>query len=180
MIQPLSFLSHCLRLALAVSLALSFPAYSSEEGGSPSGTSGAGLSNATTKSLIKILKRGMADCQALHPVYRFDCYRVTYHLAANHLNGRPAYAGAQAALIEVETTLNTIVARNTDPQTPRKRKGFQTYAPIKPAAVPKATADFEQALDRAETMLLRSPERSQVQYTRIAEVVHSNKVLLRT
>lgn len=181
MIQHLSRLSYFLRLALALSLTLSFPAFASEEGGGRGNEGeGAGLSMATTQELVETLQRGMNECQILHEVYRFDCYRKTYRRAANQLAGRPTYAGAMAALIGVKKTLDQIVAENQDPETPKKRQGLDFYTPVKPAAIPKATADFEKALEMAETTLLRSPEWTQVHYTRIAEVVHSNKVLLRS
>lgn len=182
MIQRLSFF---LRLVLTLSLALSFPAFANEAGGGggmvkDSEGGGAGLSNATTKAVINSLKRGMKECQILREIYRFDCYRKAYHRTANLLNGRPAYTGALAALVAVEDTLNQIVKRNKDPKAKKKRVAFAVYTPVKPAAVPKATADFEKALNKAETTLLRSPENTQVHYARIAEVVHSNKVLLRS
>ena len=70
--------------------------------------------------------------------------------------------------------------RNADPATPPVRKRFQQFQPIKPAALPKAKAEFTKALDEAETALLRSPDQSGTHFARIAEAVHSNKVLLRT
>jgi hypothetical protein len=144
------------------------------------GGGGAGLSNATTKKVVKIIKSGIGRCQRVEQVYRFDCYRQTYKLAANFLNGRPAYAGAQEALIKVEETLDRIMAQNSDPQAPPVRQGFQQYRPIKPAAVPKAKVELTKALDEAETILLRAPERTGKHYARIAEAVNSNKVLLRS
>jgi hypothetical protein len=182
MILRLNHISYVLRLVLAFSLTLSFPAFANE-GGSAGGDgegAGAGLSRAVTDELIKILNRGMGECQILREYYRYDCYRLAYRRAAKHLNGRPAYAEALAALEQVEDSLSRVVAQNADPTIKKKRKGFDVYTPIKPAAIPKATAEFEQALDKAETILLRSPENTQVHYARIAEVVHSNKVLLRS
>ena len=184
-----------LRLLLIVSgflsVSMAAPVFSNEGsgggdgGGSGSGAmtdggGGAGLSNATTKKVVKIITSGVGRCQTVEQVYRYDCYRQTYHLAANYLNGRPAYAGAQEALIAVEEALDRIMAQNADPQTPPIRKGFQTYRPIKPAAIPKAKAELGRALDQAETVLLRAPERTGTHYARIADAVHSNKVLLRS
>lgn len=184
MIIRLSFLPLLLRLAMALSLSLSFPAFAGEDGGGSMVQAGegggAGLSNATTNAVIKSLKRGMDECQILREIYRFDCYRKAYHRTANLLNGRPAYAAALAALIAVEEMLDQIVTRNKDPKAKKKRVVFAVYTPVKPAAIPKATADFERALNKAETTLLRSPKNSQVHYARIAEAVHSNKVLLRS
>lgn len=173
-------------LFLSLTISLSSPALASGAGGNGGGGmfggggGGAGLSNATTGKVVKIITRGFGRCQTIAEIYRFDCYRQTYREAANFLNGRPAYADAQKALIKVEETLDRIMARNGDPQTPPVRKGFQQYQPIKPAAVPKAKAELTKALDEAQTVLLRAPERTGNHYARIADAVHSNKVLLRS
>lgn len=181
--------SLCLRfvLSLSVLLSLSFTAPVFADGGggyggggTSSGNSGLGLSNRTTKKVVKIIDGGIRRCLTVAKVYRYDCYRQTYHQAANFLNGRPAYAEAQKALIAVEATLVNITTRYADPTTPAVRKGFQQFAPIKPAAVPKAKVELTKALDKAETKLLRTPERTGTHYARIAEAVHSNKVLLRS
>ncbi len=181
-------LHFCWRYALTflISLSISYatPAFAGGDGGSSgmsdTGGSGAGLSSATTKKVVKTITSGVGRCQTLEKIYRFDCYRQTYRQAAKLLNGRPAYAGAQEALIAVENELDRIMAQNVDPQTRSVRKGFQTYKPIKPAAIPKATAQLDKALAEAETVLLRAPERTGTHYARIAEAVHSNKVLLRS
>jgi len=180
----------CLRVVLILSgflsLLLASQAVSRGDGGgggsgmTTDGGGGAGLSSATTKKVVKIITSGVGRCQTVAQVYRFDCYRQTYHLAANFLNGRPSYAGAQEALISVEKALDRIMAQNADPQMPPIRKGFQTFQPIKPAAVPKAKADLGRALDQAETVLLRAPDRTGKHYAQIADAVHSNKVLLRS
>jgi len=172
-----------LTFAVSLSISLATPAFAGGDGGSPnmSGSgSSSGLSSATTKKVVKTITNGAGRCQTIAKVYRFDCYRQTYRQAAKLLNGRPAYAGAQEALIAVEEALDRIMAQNADPQTRSIRKGFQTYKPIKPAAVPKATAQLDRALAEAETVLLRAPERTGTHYARIAEAVHSNKVLLRS
>lgn len=149
--------------------------------GMPGGGSGAGLSNGFTKKLVRSLRVDFNRCQRVKRVYRFDCYRQAYGLASQKLNGRPAYSEIQNVFDGLNGKLERIVAQNEDPQVPPKRQGLQTYRPIKPAAVPKATAQLEQALDEAETVLLRaSTERSQTHYARVAEAINSNKVLLRS
>jgi hypothetical protein len=180
------FLTLILSVTLSLAVPLTTPVFASEGGGGDSGDfdsgggGGASLSNATTKQVVKIIKRGVSRCQTVPLVYRFDCYRQTYHLAANYLNGRPAYGDAQKALIAVEETLDRIMAQNVDPGKPPIRKGVQRFYPVKPAAVPKAKAELTRALGQAETVLLRAPDRSAVHYARIADAVHSNKVLLRS
>ena len=154
----------------------------SGEGNEMSSGSGgvAGLSSATTKNIVKILTRDFGRCGRIRPVYRYDCYRQTYRLAANEIIGRPAYSEAYQALALVEDRLDQIVKENRDPAAKPIRRGFQVYKPIKPAAVPKAKAQTEKALSQAETILLRSPPSKQKHYARIAEAVNSNKVLLRS
>ena len=172
-----------LRLLLCVSLSMASPVMAYESGnygGTSGGGSTGGLSSATTKKVVRTLKRGIKDCRRLDSVYRYDCYRQTYRLAASYLNGRPAYSDALVALVDVERSLERIVRRNADPATPSVRKNFQQFQPIKPAALPTAKAEFTKALEQAETALLRSPETGGVHFARIAEAVHSNKVILRS
>ena len=190
----------CLRFVLAVSLAFYAPtlthansngqgSYGGGRGGGGYGESGeggdggdgsGGISIFVSSLVARTLKRGVARCQSVDPVYRYDCYRQVYQSAAKQLNGRPAYAEAQAVLIEVEKKLERIVARNVDPHAPPVRKGARQFRAIKPASLPRAKAQFIQALDEAETQLLRSSGGGGTQFARIAEAVNSNKVLLRS
>ncbi len=137
----------------------------------------AGLSSVVTGRVTRFLTSSTRRCRKLAAVESFDCYRRAYQRTVNMLTDRPAYAEARAVLIEVEKTLDRIVTRYHDPRAKPSRKG---YRPIKPAAVPRATAEFNKALDQAETKLLRSSGRGNIHYARIAEAVHSNKVLLRS
>lgn len=170
-------------LSVILSLTVPTPGFSYGEGegeGQGGGGGGAGLTNATTKTVVRTITSGLARCQRVERVYRFDCYRQTYRLAASLLNGRPAYRDALKALELVEAALDKVMDRNVDPNVRLKRQGFQTYRAIKPAAIPRATAEMDRALDKAETILLRAPDRTGNHYARIAEAVHSNKVLLRS
>lgn len=169
-------------LVLGLIAVLSAPASADRDGYGGGGGEGAsaGLSSATTRALTRTLRRDIANCLKLSPVYRYDCYRKTYMLASRHLNGRPAYAEAQAALDGVAASLERIVKRNADPSAPQARRNFQSFTPIRPAALAQAKRDFTRALDEAETVLLRSAEQGNVHFARIAEAVNSNKVLLRS
>ncbi len=173
-------------LSLLFCLSIASPGLSGGNGQGAGGGFGggeggeAGLANATTDEVVKIITSGVERCRTIDPVYRFDCYRKTYRLAANFLNGRPAYADAQKALITVAETLEQIMARNGDPRVAPIRTGFQTFRPVKPASVPRARAELSRALDQAETVLLRAPERTGNHYARIAGAINSNKVLLRS
>jgi len=188
----------CLRFVLAVSLAFYAPtlahadsngqgSYGGGRGGGgygggngEGGDGGGGISIFVSNLVARTLRRGVVRCQSVEDVYRYDCYRQVYRLAAKQLNGRPAYAEARAVLIEVEKKLERIVTRNVDPHAPPVRKGVQQFRAIRPASLPKARAQFIQALDEAETQLLRSSGGGGTQYARIAEAINSNKVLLRS
>lgn len=182
MTSPVSALCFCLTFAFASM------AYGSANGGTGGGTGGgmggggasAGLSARVTKQVTHILQRDFGGCRTLQPVHRYDCYRQTYKLAIDQIAGLPAYRPAQQALEGVETALEQIVARNADPAQRPGHKGLRSYRAIKPAAVPQATRELSQALEEAETKLLRSAAAGNTHFARIAQAVNSNKVLLRS
>lgn len=171
---------------LAVVLSLSLPptaATAGEGGGGDAmGGSGAsyGLTNATTRSVVKILTRGGNRCGEQPTVYRYDCYSWVYRRAANQLAGNTAYSEAYEALRQVEQRLEAAVAQNRDTSQPTRRRALETYKPVKPASVPRVKREAVQAMEEAQTTLLRSPSNKQEHYARIAEAVNSNKVLLRS
>lgn len=167
-----------IRLFLVLSLAIPTTAFA--YGGDGGGDANTGLSKTTTNKIVRTLTRGVRACFRLDKVYRYDCYRQTYQLAAKQLNGMPAYAGAQAVLIDVEKTLERTIARNEDTAQPQVRRGVQRFRAIKPAALPGAKRDFITALENAETKLLRSADKTGTHYVRIAEAINTNKVLLRS
>ncbi len=151
-------------------------------GGDAGGSTGAsyGLSNATTRSIVKTLSRGGDRCSRQPAAYRCDCYRWVYKRAANQLEGNGAYSEAKGALEQVERSLAAVVAQNRDSTQPTRRRALETYTPVKPAAIPKVNRAAVQAMAKAETVLLRSPANKQEHYTRIAQAINSNKVLLRS
>ncbi len=173
---------------LALILA-STPAFGGEGGGgggnrdsgaSSGGGQRSGLSSRATKTVVTTLTRGFDRCGTLPKAYRFDCFRHTYKLAVQQLDGNHSYAEATQALELVQDTLTRGVQNNLDPAQKPKRKGLNLYRAVKPAAVPQIQRQTERAMKQAETILLRSPADKQVHYARIAEAVNSNKVLLRS
>ena len=171
-------------LALIFSCASAFAGGEGGGGARDSMSSGggqrSGLSSKATKAVVTTLTRGFDRCGTLPRVYKFDCYRHTYKLAAQQVNGNQAYAEAYKALVLVEETLTQAVKQNLDPAQKPKRKGLNLYRAVKPAAVPQIKRQAESAMKQAETILLRSPASKKEHYTRIAEAVNSNKVLLRS
>lgn len=152
----------------------------SSGGHSHAGPGSTTLTVRTTKNVIFILGRDIKKCVRLPPIYRHDCYRVTYGKASEPLDGNPAYSEAYSALTAVQDTLAQLVDNNVDPSQKPIRRGFKTYRAIQESAIPQAKARTERALQQAETILLRAPEDKQAHYSVIAAAVNSNKVLLRS
>lgn len=168
---------------LGLVLILSSPALAQQGGyggyGGYGGDSGA-ASARVTNSVVRGLQKGITQCQRLDNVYRYDCYRQNYKAAAKKLKGRQAYSPAYQALKNVEATLTKVVNQNGDRRANRIRQGAQVFTPIKPAATARAKASFRAALDANHTQLLRSASTAQTHLARIAAVLDSDKVLLRS
>lgn len=109
-------------VCLVTLLALGAPVnaqYGGDGGGyGADGGAAAGVSSRTTKQVVRTLKRGVQGCQSLPKVYRYDCYRETYKLAADQLAGRGAYLKAYEVLVDVERELDRVITRNADPTAP--------------------------------------------------------------
>ena len=140
----------------------------------------AGLSADTTAAAVAALEGGIATCQAVPVVYRFDCYRKNYGDAARSLGGNRDYGDAEQALGKVERVLRGIVRQNRDRDAPAISVGRKRYRAIKPEAVRDSAALFERARAEAVTVLLRAKGPAQTHYARIASVVGSDKVILRS
>lgn len=145
-----------------------------------SGASAAGLSNSVTRRVVRRLSNDFRSCNTLNWAYRYDCYRISYDIAATQLAGLPAYAPAAKALAGVETAIGRIVDRNVDRTKPRLQRGQQVFRPITEASVPRAKAAIADALEEAETQLLRASANTGTHFSRIAAAVNSNKILLRS
>lgn len=168
---------------LILAMALAAPNSTLAYGGGGDGgaqDSAAGFSNATTKRVVRMLTRGVRDCQRYEKVYRYDCYRHVYSVAARQLNRGSAYARAREILVEVEQKLARTIQRNADPTRRPLRRGLNRFQPIKASALPRAKRDFIAALETAETKLLRSADQNGSHYVQIAAAINSNKVLLRS
>ncbi len=168
-------MTRTLTAALILLLALGAPVLA-QSYGQPS----TGLNDRTTKRVVRLLEKGLKQCQALESVYRYDCYRQNYNTAARELDGKPAYAPAQKALRDVEGTLQRVLAANADPTAQQVRRRGKTFSAITADATPAAKAAFRDALDQAATQLLRSPDTGGDHFARIAGVLDSNKVFLRS
>lgn len=145
-----------------------------------SAQSASAFSDAHTARAVTIVRDGGAACGRLETVYQFDCFRQVFRKAGDALGNRPDYADARTALKEVERTLNDTVRRNEDRNRPAIRVDGRRVKPIRPDAVPAAKKSFEAARSSAVTKLLRADGKARLHYTRIAEVVGSTKVLIRS
>ncbi len=161
-------------LVVLVSLAATFA------GASPDSAYLLAFSDNNTNAVVTVLENGIAQCQRLDAVYRFDCYRQNYRDAGSKMKGRPDYRTAQKALQRVEQTLKATVRQNRDKTAPTIRVNGKTYKPVTPAAVKPGEAGFARARAAAVTTLLRADGRAAVHYQRIASVVGSNKVIIRS
>lgn len=166
---------------IACALFLSFPTLTLGYGGGGGyDTNAGGVSNGTTNRVIRTLTRGTKACKRLQWIYHYDCYRNTYAIAANQLNGKTGYEAARTVLVEVENSFARTVAENEDKTAPRLRRRSAEFRPIKTTARARANREFIAALDRGETKLLRSASDSNTHFIRIAEALNTNKVLLRS
>ncbi|MBK0327607.1 hypothetical protein I5535_09880 [Rhodobacteraceae bacterium F11138] len=138
------------------------------------------LSDHTTNKVVRLLERGLRQCQSLDSVYRYDCYRQNYGDAARRLDENPAYLPAQQALQHIEATLQNVLSANSDSAADTLRRRDKTFTAINSSAVPQSKAAFTAALETARTQLLRTPDTGGDHFSRIAKVLDSNKVFLRS
>lgn len=168
---------------LAAAAVLSCSATLALAGGDAGGTSATAsntLNNAATKAISRTISRGGERCARLETVYRYDCYRQVYRRAGQQVRGNTAYSEVARAMDQVERAIDTAVTRNLDPTAPTKRRGLETYRPVKPSAEARVQQQSWQAIEQAKKVLLRSPASKQQHYTRIVAALDSNKTLLRS
>ncbi|MQQ08961.1 hypothetical protein GFB49_10895 [Epibacterium sp. SM1979] len=176
-----SVITRMLAALLVCTLPLS--AFGGESGGGyDDDDSGAGgtVNRRTTNELVRALRAGSDRCEREQKIYKWDCYRLVYRDVARISKRNSDYDEATKALKLVETRIDAVVSKNLDPETPKRRKLLHTYRAVKPEALPEIKRETAKALDDAQKILLRSPERKSLHYTRIADALESNKVLLRS
>jgi len=164
------------RATLIVLLALSAPFTLA----GPNGSYLLAFSDGNTNAVVTILEQGIAQCQRLDAVYRFDCYRQNYRSAGSKLKGLPDYRAAQKALQQIELMLKATIRQNRDKTAPPVKLNGKTYKAVTPEAVKPGNAAFARARSEAVTSLLRADGQAAVHYHRIASVVGSNKVIIRS
>lgn len=163
---------------LCLSLVIALAAQPATAGSTP--TLQLAFSESATGRVVNVLEDGISLCQSIATVYQFDCYRQNFRKAGSKMRGKPDYSDAQNALGHVESVLKSIVKKNLDKTAPPLRINGKTYKPVKPAAVKSASASFKRARSEAVTILLRADGHSKVHYQRIANIVGSDKLIIRS
>jgi len=174
-------------LILLLTLATFVPGPGAHAGDRGDGGGGGGrdssntVNNRTTREVVRLLESGVGECLQLFEAYRFDCIRKTYGFAARKIKGGIDYQPAYEALRSVEKRVEAAVNANADPTAKRIRKGLVRYSAVKPAAIAAVKRETIRAMEDASTVLLRSPAPHQKpHFQKIAAVIDSNKVLLRS
>ncbi|NIZ15578.1 hypothetical protein [Phaeobacter sp. HF9A] len=176
-----------IRYMIALTLALTTWMHAAQEAeakGSFSGRPGWNLrlNDDTTDQLAAQLKQDFRRCQANPKIYRYDCYRRSYRTGAQSLRGSSEYAPIAKALALVERRIGAVVEANLDPSQPKLNEAlFVNHRAVKPEALPQIKQATIAAMEEATTLLLRTPDNTQQKhFQRIAAVIQSNKVLLRS
>lgn len=165
-------------LATAVALAAGTPVFSSSATFDDSFE--VAMSDAVTAKAVKVLTEGNGACRSLPSVYQVDCYRQSFRRAGAEISRYPDYKDARKALKLVERTLNSALKEYGDKSAAPLRSGGRTYKAIKPEAVAPSAQAFKRARADAVTILLRSKGPIKVHYERIASVVGSSKLIIRS
>ncbi|MCB1339510.1 MAG: hypothetical protein KDK24_00250 [Pseudooceanicola sp.] len=137
--------------------------------------------------IVGVMKRSAQVCRGVPDEYAIDCLIVHLRQALSVTPQAGRYAEVHNALSDAVRKLDRLVVANRDESKPMIRVqagGVSTprMRAIRPDAVRRANAEAATIVAEAETVLLRSAARSgaKLEYTRIAEAVGSNKLLLRS
>lgn len=140
----------------------------------------AGFSDAEIAEITQRMEGGFESCSAVDAAYQIDCYRRVYERASQDLKGQRLQADAQKAMRRTAVELKRLARAYADPTAPKIQVGGKTVTAIRPDALPQATAQARRILQETETYLLRGNRQAALHYQRIASVVNSSKVLLRS
>ncbi|MGB8812062.1 MAG: hypothetical protein WCC57_02655 [Paracoccaceae bacterium] len=154
-----------------------------------------GIAGATaiTDSVVRSLNDAALFCGGIsETAYAIDCLSERLDNAARQMPETGEFAEARAALLKASRDLNQLAVANAAPNLPRatarssKPGGASTkrrLVPVDPAKLPEVSLQAADIIATTELILLRSAENSvarQSHYTRIAEAIGTNKLLLRS
>lgn len=171
--------AHSLKILLVLSLP-TIGVAASNPSPNGAGTIQLAMSDTITSKVVLVLQEGGDECRGIPNVYQFDCYRQMFRRAGSSVSKFPDYGEARKAFRHVEKTLKAVLKQYPDKATAPLRSNGRTYKPIQPDAVKSASAAFERARAEATTILLRANGPIRIHYERIASVVGSNKLIIRS
>ena len=144
-------------------------------------------------TVVEGLESAKEFCEQLaDKQYTVDCIAERLAEVARQMPNTGEYAEARAAIMKASKKLHALAVSNKSSTAPRGRASragpnpVRTTRPLTPVSLDRleqVKVEATKILAEAETVLLRSAassESRQINYTRIAEAVGSNKVLLRS
>ncbi len=153
----------------------------------PSGEFGSSL---FLKELLGGLAAARVFCEQLQDdTLEVDCLAERLQHVSDEIPGGTDYDEVRAVIADTATQLGTLARQNRDRDRRRVTAGRpgsteQTSRPLRPVSAESLASVNAQAiniLEEAKTKLLRSADsKNRSQYTRIAQALDSNKVLLRS
>jgi hypothetical protein len=160
----------------------------------PSGSvTSVGANTETTELLSLEIQSAREFCRrAPSPEYTIDCLGDALEQIARDMPKTGDYAEAQQAIAQAASRLRALARENASADLPTGvirstgadgRRSNSALTPVRTDTLAQTTAAAVAIIEEAETILLRSAANSavrRVHYEQIAEVVGSNKVLLRS
>lgn len=140
----------------------------------------AGFSDAEIAEITQRMEAGFDQCSNVEVTYQIDCYRRVYERASQDLKGQRKQADAQKAMRRAALELKRLARSFADPAAPKIQVSGKSVAAIRRDALAQATSQARRILQETETYLLRGNNEAPLHYQRIASVVNSSKVLLRS
>lgn len=140
----------------------------------------AGFSDAEIAEITQRMEGGFDQCANVDATYQIDCFRRVYERAAQDLKGQRLQADAQKSMRRTAVELKRLARAYVDPSAAKIQVAGKTVIAIRREALPQAAAQARRILQETETYLLRGNRQAALHYQRIASVVNSSKVLIRS
>lgn len=140
----------------------------------------AGFSDAEIAEIAQRMENGFDTCSTVGATYQIDCYRRVYERASKDLKGQRLQADAQRAMRRTAVELKRLVRGYQDLEVPGIEVAGKPVAAIRQEALLQAATQARRILQETETYLLRGTWKAAQHYQRIATVVNSSKVLIRS
>lgn len=151
------------------------------------------ISDARTEQIVNQLYQIQKTCEFMTEAYRVSCFASTYRKLADEIDTNGDYAEVKRALADAARKLSYLAQKNVDRSQPLLRARLTTktgetvttppIVAIRNEVMNDINRQGSEIIAETETILLRSADansRVAIHYQRIAAVVGSNKVLLRS